>query len=288
MVNVPMLPYFEVRAAIAIAFTAVATYYDLANNKNVPSILLYAFVAIGVLFNLVTLTGEPVYAFAIPLAVFAMGFLFYRSGLFGSADAYTFTAISLLIPYADKQAYSLGTPYPFILSVITATTFLFGIAMLAKFIPYIVNRIKKGGLKLSNERKLSTALMAIALVLLVYTISRIPFLAGGQLVLMAFVIVMVLFFTIFRDEVMGSFVGEIAISKVENEDVLTIEKMDPETVKKFKLQPYVDETMMKRLKDSGLATVPVYTKLPAFEPYILIGLVISLFAGDVFFFLAGL
>ena len=46
-----LIPGETVRIVLALAGTAVATYFDLFNNKSIPNNVLYAFLAIAFLTN---------------------------------------------------------------------------------------------------------------------------------------------------------------------------------------------------------------------------------------------
>ncbi len=75
------MPGEIIRVLIAFIGTAVASYYDLYNKKNVPNNVLYGFLAIAFIVNLV-LFQEDLFWFSIAVALFfsAIGYIFYRVG----------------------------------------------------------------------------------------------------------------------------------------------------------------------------------------------------------------
>jgi len=80
-------------------------------------------------------------------------------------------------------------------------------------------------------------------------------------------------------------VESVQVSKLQEEDVLALEKMDASLVKKLKLQPLIDGKIILALKKSKVKAVPVYTGMPFFLPYLFLGLLLAVLFGDLLFYL---
>ncbi|MFA5077284.1 MAG: prepilin peptidase, partial [Candidatus Micrarchaeia archaeon] len=97
-----------VRVAIALAGTAAAAFYDLRNNRTVPDRVLYAFLALALLANLVYFQPEVfVYGIAAAALIFGAGYLSYKLGYVGEADVYVLTSLALLLPVFPSWAKAL-------------------------------------------------------------------------------------------------------------------------------------------------------------------------------------
>ena len=70
---------------------------------------------------------------------------------------------------------------------------------------------------------------------------------------------------------------KIPLSQVEPEDVIAIEAMDNDMVKKYGIKRLATESEIKRLKSLKIKELWVYTKLPAFLPFLCLGVILALF-----------
>ncbi|MBI5046931.1 hypothetical protein HZC07_04345 [Candidatus Micrarchaeota archaeon] len=84
------------------------------------------------------------------------------------------------------------------------------------------------------------------------------------------------FFMIFRDSLNQLLAEELPLSQVEPEDVLALEVMNKDLIARYKVQRLVTSSELTRLKKLKIQTVWVYTRLPPFIPFILLGMVASL------------
>ncbi|MFH1285373.1 MAG: prepilin peptidase [Candidatus Micrarchaeota archaeon] len=283
-----------IRIAIALIGCLLATYYDLFNQRNIPNNLTYPLVALGILVNLYPFSlaslAELLPVFAVSLVVFCIGYLFYLRGSIGGADILVFTALSLLLPSAPnalrilpQRALLLSLPsFPFILSLFILSGFLFALYMVAKYVLPAVRDMQRGRVK----TKKSNLLVGIFLVLLafafsvLYTNAAVP-LSPVYLVLFTFLLLSTGFFTLLKDHIAENyFIESVPVEKLEEEDVIMVEKLDVKLVSKFNIKPLLTRDNIERIKQSGLKLIPVYTKLPAFMPYILLALILSLVFGD--------
>ena len=285
----PEVPGLWLRAAAAVLFTGAAAYFDLFNRKWVPNSLLYAFAAVAVLSNIIFYDpAVSPYAIAFGAVAFLIAYPIYKMGQLGGADMFAFASIAALVPYFQTPllAPAQDVPYPFILSVLVPTSIFFMLHMLLRFIPYIAGRLRQGKIQLTPAKLAGPALLVVSFAIFVFVLSSLPFsLPQPFIFLLSFLFITLLFFSIFKDEIKASMAEKIPVSRLEEEDVLALEQMDQKVVKRLSLSPLLDAKEIALLKKSRLKSVPVYTGMPCFLPYLLLGLLFALLFGDMLFYI---
>jgi len=278
---------FEIaRLGVALAGTLAATYYDLTQNRTVPDWLTFGLVGIGMICAIITFDAASAVSVFVPVVfVIGIGYPLYRMGQIGGADVLLYAAIALLVPYAPKGLLVEAQPsylmqLPFILSIFLASGVLFGIVTFARYAPAALEALANGKVKLTKEQA------AYSLVMLAAGAAVSAFGIQGSMPVafvaaVVFSVVISVFFYVFKDFVARKFlVREVAIAQIDEEDVLAVEEMRPALVKKFGLQRLLTANEIAKLKKTGLKKFPVYKNLPAFTPYVLIALVLSVLFGD--------
>lgn len=285
-----VMPFEQLRILLALLGTAAATYYDVANNRNVPDILLYSFLAASIILNAVSPWGGLLYTFAVAALVFLSGWLFYRLGQLGGADVFVLASIALLLPAPPQSLLQqpAASPFqiPFILSVFSIAGFLFIITMLLLHLQPAISAYRKGKVKIPIMRWLYTAASAMLIITVFQLSAQYPFLPPFFTALVAIIMLASSFFMLFREFVRDQMIEMVKWRSIEPEDVLALEKLSPALVKKYKLPRVVGEPDLQRLRKAPIASWPVYKKMHVFLPYILIGLLASLLLGDIFAFFA--
>jgi hypothetical protein len=260
------------RIAIAILGTGAATYYDIFNNRNVPDNILYAFLIIAFLTNLVFLDMDVlIYACALTAILFAFGFVLYRSGQIGGADLFVACSITLLLPIHPSF---LGSPfnYPLIFSAFLYSGAAFAIYSLLFF----TNLIRK-----AKKAKPNYAYLVLILPYLLFTYIFIsaPFFSPVYFFIASLLLLSSIFFLVFKDAINEAVTAKVPLSKITDEDVLVKEKMAP-LMKKLEIGPVLGAEEMKKLRKAKVREVWIYATLPPFLPFLLIGLILSIFLGN--------
>jgi len=281
------VPGLEVRIFVALAFTAAAAYYDVFNKKWVPNYLVYAFIAVAVALNLLFFDPSiSAQALIFGAAAFALTYGLYKIGQLGGADVYVLASIAACLPYLPKPLLSAPqhVPYPFMLSVLAPTGVLFILHMVLRFVPLVFCQLSEGKVKFSIQKIAGPVMLAIAFSLFIATLLSLPIILPPSYVAMLLLLfAALLFFTLFKDEIKSSMVEEVPAAKLQEEDVLALEKMDQRLVKRLALQPLLTPKAIALLRKSKLKRVPVYTKMPFFLPYLLFGLLFSVLFGDLLY-----
>ncbi|MBI5158650.1 prepilin peptidase [Candidatus Micrarchaeota archaeon] len=281
------------RVAVAVAGCAAAACYDVFNKRNVPNNLTYVFVAMGVLlnfwqFDLTVFAGTA----AVALVVGVLSYLFYRTGQIGGADVLMFVGLAFLLPETRAgllqggQAQALFT-LPFIVSLFVSSGFLFMLGITLQFVPKAVRAVlqKKSGVKPANAAYAAIVLVAYAA--LAYVANGMGF-SPSYFAIVGVLVFCSAFIVTFRELIVNSMIENVGLKEIEEEDVLAIEKMDAKVVKKYRLQKLITLEQLKRLKETRLKKFPVFKHMPAFLPFLLGGLILSLLIGDVLAFLTQL
>jgi Flp pilus assembly protein protease CpaA len=266
------MPGELIRVLIAFIGTAVASYYDLYNKKNVPNNVLYAFLAVAFIVNLIFFQ-EDLFWFSIAAALFfsAIGYIFYRVGQLGGADVFVIASIMLLLPI-HPSFVGLAFNLPFIFSVIVFSGVLFAIYVMAYF-----------GYKLYKVEARANWL---------YLLMFIPYFLFAWVyvnsflfspVYFAFITILLfasIFFLMFKKPLMGVLSEPLPVTQLEEEDVLALDLMNKDLIERYKLKRLLTKKEIERLKKTKIEEVMVYTKLPPFLPFLLVGMVLGLLFGS--------
>lgn len=260
-----------VRMAVAIVGTAIATWYDVSNNKNVPNNLLYGFVAIAFLLSLLYYQQDIfLYGLVVSGVLFAIGYAFNRLGYIGGADVYTLAAIGLLLPIYPPHIKTLFN-FPPVFSIIITSGVLVALYF---FIYTLVNIILK-----KKEGRYEYLLILPVYVALMYFISTSGIFGLAYVFSMSVLVLSSILFMVYRTPVMEAMAKKVPIEKVGEEDIAAIELM-PELVKKYSIRRLLDAKEIERLKKLKLKELYIYSGLPPFLPFVLAALVITLVIGD--------
>ncbi len=269
-------------AAIAVAFTAACSYFDLFNKRNIPEKLLFAFLGASAVASFI-LNGQELFIQGAMQSVIiaGLGYLAYRAGQLGLADVFVLCSIAIIMPAVNLSAdwgyaaISFSVPavlLVFFVSVISFSyimaTYYFVKVMLAK-----TQSAKK--IQLWLDKKVLFVVAAIVFFVLAHTFAnKLIGMDGTKSIIGATFPVLMLFFGLFMPEIKDSMIEDVEVGKLELEDVVAVEKMDGAFVKKHNIGKLIDDKNLMAIKKSGLKRIPVYTGMPPFLPFILIGLLV--------------
>lgn len=271
------------RVAFAIAGCAALSYFDIFNRRNVPDRLLQAFLAVSLLLCAVSFSIETIaYSLAVALIAGTAGYFAYKMGQVGGADVYAIVSLSLLLPQ-KPELFRQGASFlslPPIITTLFYSILIFCIyIMLSKF-PAVFRALKKGDIAIPPIRMLEGG--ALAILYAVFLFSASQFLSLAYLLSFSIISIFAVFFLLFGQFLKKSFISFLPAKKIEEEDVLALEFMEKEIVKKYSLPSLVGSRELSRLKKLPLKKFAVYSKMPFFLPFLLLGFLISLFFGELF------
>ena len=277
------------RAAAMVLFLAAASYFDLFNKKNVPVAIPYAMVAVGFILNLLSFDANLILtSSAAALAVFAIGYLVYRTGQIGGADVLIFAGIALLLPESPAallpQAATISPlfSYPFIVPVFLISGFLAIIGLSLKYVPKVASGLAQGKVAIRPQSALTSAIIVISYLAVIYFFSQAGIIVPAQSALLLLLVLLAGFLTAFKDYISSTMVEWVPLGGIDEEDVIALHSLDPMLVSRLKLQPVLTPPELAKLKKSKLKKFPIYKGMPPFLPYILLAVLFLLIFGDPF------
>jgi len=275
------------RMFLAVAGTAAAAYYDIFNKKNVPDTLLYGFLGIALAVNIF---DPSAFLQNLPIAavMVASMYLLYRIGQLGGADVFVLAAIYAAIPTISGPLLGNGSQLdifgqfqlPSIVIITSIAALLFAIWIVLRYAPSALKKTFKGEVKFSAMQLAQAFILLLSFGAFIYMFSQLPSFSVNLVVLMEILFISAIFFTLYKDEIMGSMVRWK--KKAEAEDVLAIEMMDNKFLSRHSIGRLVDKGQLKRM--NRLKRKWPVLDLPMFLPYVLAALVVYLLFGSQFMY----
>ena len=280
-----LLQFETVRIGLALAGLLLASYYDLFNRRNVPNWLTYSMLALGFLLNVGTLDFQLVlWSSATALVVFAVGYLFYRAGQLGGADVLIFAALALLLPEAPTPLLpSGGEPlftYPFILSIFVLSGAFSIVGVSLRSVPAVLDALASGKARLDPASAVLALSILFSYAVALNFLNQTFGLPLAQTLLLASLALLTSFLVLFREQITDSMVDWVPLREIEEEDVLAVDKLDKELVRRHGLQRVLTPGEVEKLRRTGLKKFPVFKRMPPFVPYILLALLALAMFGD--------
>ena len=262
------MPGEAIRTFLAFFIVMVAAYFDVFNKKNIPDQVLYASLILAFLVNLFFYEAT-LFWFSLAVAAFfsAIGYLFYRIGQLGGADVIILASVMLLLPLHPSF---VGMPFnvPFIFSVIIFS----GVA----FALYVLGYYSFKLLETEAKPNLMYGLMLIPYLLFAYVYVGSFLFSPVYFAFISILLFASIFFLMFRESLNMLLAEELPIAQLEPEDVLALEIMNKDMIERYKIKRMVTQAEIDRLKKTKVTEVWVYTRLPPFIPFILIGMVLAI------------
>jgi len=271
-----MMNFELIRIAIAVVLTSIAAYED---NKTsyVSDWVLYALVGAGFLLDVLSFDLAFILS-VLPAALFIgiFGYFLWKGGSFGQGDVWLFLGLQLLLPEYPSFALVSLPSLPFAASVFLASS------VFALFGSTAFYAAKLAQQKLFDKHRVFALLGLGAGAVFFFNTTPIPPLGKAFFSLFTICAVFVaLFYQKIKENVL---IQWVSLKDVEDEDVLALEKLPKAFVKKEGLEKVATKSVWKKLqalsKAGKMRKFPVYKNLIRFNPYVLLGLIACLYAGD--------
>ncbi|VVB69889.1 Uncharacterised protein [uncultured archaeon] len=246
---------------IAILIFSVAAFQDY-KTSYVDDWLLLGLGILGLILNYFNLNAiQAIFYSVTGLIILALGFILNKLGQVGSGDIVAFLAIHLLIPFQPQIAL-IPNVFPFVLTVfINSMLFL----TLGSTITYLVF--------ITLNKKLIPEFNKAKFYIMLYIILDVFLLYFNQIkltMLLLVVEIIMIFFKVFEKSINSIIIQTVNAKEVMDEDIVIVKKNGIE--KKI--------LATGKQKENLRGTVKNYYFLPRLVPYILIGLIYSVFFGD--------
>ena len=242
---------FWIKATIIIIAGLIASYTDFKTGY-IHDWLTYPLILLGFIFMFIS--GEFYYSLLVFAIVFALGYLFYRTGKLGGGDVKLLAGIALFFPMYEG--------FPFVLLVMFFASLS---AMLIYGTKYFIYLVKT---KPQNLMRNSILAALFSLLISVFFWKQLSVAIGIFYVL--FVGSMSYIYREIIQENMYS--SRVKIKDLLDDDLVSL------GVDRSVIIPLDAKLLQKiRIERDANDEVIVYRKLPIFAPYILIGIIASLF-----------
>lgn len=284
-------PAFDVnflRIAALLIIAIVYACYDLFNRRNIPDMMAYGSVAIGIVFTLALWDVQQILYSAIVAAIVgALSYLLYKVGQMGLGDGFEFVAISLIVPMQPAPLLSAASQLglPFMLSVFVAT----GVAAIVLVPAYCIAHMRRGkrlapirGMKANTAAKASIMILAYGSLLLFVTYSfGFSIVAWAIIALIGVPSVVAI---IYEEEMKAQMVRWVYPRELEVEDFVAVELMGKKDIaffaKRYKEFGRVATKEMVGKLSSLRKKLPVYKNAIPLAFPTLIGIVAALLFGN--------
>lgn len=282
-----------VEIGVVIVVALVFAVFDIFNKRNVPDVVVYAAVIIGIGITILYNYSIIWVDFGIAIIVSLIGFLIYRAGFLGGGDVLELVFISLVIPFQPTPIYwgiyQFG--FPFVLSVAIAAGYT---ALIFMPLYYLLAKRIFAGNGLSSPRRRSMVLGAVLLIayiafaVLFYYVSNLSMAA----VVLIFILALVSFISlIFEKDIYSGMTTMVYPNKLGGGDMIALNLMNKSDILYFKKRDdrfgrLVTSQTLRRLKGVR-KMLPVYRDSVPFSLFILLGIIISLAIGNLILVIVG-
>lgn len=209
--------------------------------------------------------------------VLAIGIVVYYTGKMGGGDVKLLLGLTLLIPFWNGFFFPLIVLLTSTLIAISVLSAYYGIKYWAK---------KTNILKENQSRIIPTFLYLFVLLLYVVIAMNSQLFGLFQLLVVVIPLFLGVFYYAFESGIRKHFFLEhVKIDSLEEDEIIAFDEL-PENVRKkinWGAKRVLEETDIKQLQDVELKTIPVYRNLPRFGPFLLGGLVVSLWVPASFY-----
>jgi hypothetical protein len=283
------LEFLLLRLAAALAGTSVAAWQD-ARTSFIDDRVTGAMIALGGALCLIEVFGAVqrgadltpwVWVAAVALAIAVVGFFAWRAGQFGGGDVLLFLGLHLLLPFNPSAAARAASLYPFVVSILVAASF-FGAVWSAA---WYAKRLREE--RALNWRKNACAAAAVVLSAAVFAWASFSL---AQAAFFTALFASAFFLSLYKREIYDRVVVKrLPLREVEDEDVLAVDKLPRRLAAKYGIGRVLTKSEVAKLREVGrkekIRLWPVCRDLPRFAPFVLLGLVASLLAGDLVLFM---
>ncbi len=194
---------FLIEEILIVLISLLYLLYDIFNNRNVPSIVVYATIIIAIFM---TLLNWNVYyiveSFVIAILIVIFGyFALYKAGSLGLGDVLEFAAISMILTVQSSPIISQNVQYgiPFIISVLISSGISALILVPLYYIPKAIKKINHSILKdVTRSAMLKSITAAISYIVLIGILVAVNFIGVWGVLLLGLLMLGSIFTILFE------------------------------------------------------------------------------------------
>ncbi len=222
-------------------------------------------IVLGILISLLSGSWTNI---LVAIGLFIVLYGAYYFGKIGGGDVKLFVGIALLNPFND---------FLFLVGIM----FIAGISSLLFYSIYYLTKYflkKKGKIKIPNKKNLwKTILLFGMLIIYFYFGMAAGFFDLTTILFIGLPLIAGLLFFMLQDEIKKEFFEKrISLEKLEEDEVISMNSNTQKILDLFKTKQIIGELEIIKLKKMKIKSVVVLRKLPAFGPFIFIGVLISI------------
>ncbi|MEM4261555.1 MAG: A24 family peptidase [Candidatus Diapherotrites archaeon] len=255
-----------IRTITLITATGIAAYTDYKTGYIYDTITK-PLILIGAILNIIE---NNYYAFLLPIIIYLIGYLLYKTGKIGGGDVNLYTGIAMIMP-SENNSFIINSILFATITAITYVSTYYTIKYAQKGIEIEINKdnIKKAIIL----GTLITAYTIIAIITptnnTIKTIAQITYIP---------LILGCIYIALEKGIKKEFFLKEIKTSEAEEDEIIAKEFIDKKTMDKTKnlLKEVMQPKEIKELEKIGIKKILVYRDLPKFGPFIFIGTIIAL------------
>ncbi len=285
-----MLP-FVYRVAVLLAIAALYAAFDVFNKRNVPNAFVYITVIIGAIITLSYPLHIAEISLLIALAIAGIGYVVYKTGFLGAGDVFEFIAISMVMPiqpaplFASTQQFGL----PFILSVFIVTGYVSALLVVLYYLVFTKRSPLEKGIGIKRGKIIASLALIVAysmLLLLIKTVAGATLVSVGivLLILVPSVVIM-----LYEKKINARMARMVYPRELEEGDMIAAGLMAKEDISYFRKKyrrfgRLVTGEMIEKLSKER-RKLPVYRNAAPLALFVLVGIIIALFFGNIIFLL---
>lgn len=280
-----------VRIVSIIAIAFVYMLFDIFNNRNVPSIFVYATLAYGAALTILYFNYAYIaLSLGIAAATFGIGYAIYKIGNIGFGDISELTAISLMLPIQSVPllASVLQLNLPFMFSIIISSGLAALVIVPLYYIPKSRRMVKSSITKLiSAKQELKAMIIGITYMIFIGVLSFTGFITLYGIIILALLMFGSMFTILFEKPITESMISYVPAVHLQEEDMIAMNIVPPHLKKEMSAKikhfaPLVSKKMLAEIKEKQIEDkLPVYRNGIPFAVPIFIGVVLSILFGNI-------
>jgi len=268
LVKYVIMPNELVRIGVSLLILAIASYFDLFKEKNIPNNFLYASVIVSLVIGIIAPIEISGFAVAQAMIIGIITYIFYKVGYLGGAEMFILPSLALLLPIPPVMT-GIFLNVPFILFIMLFSGFLFALTNLV----YFSYKLAKAKVKLKINLEAAAMLAMVIVFSLVYSYS--PVFNPAIILLVVSLGLMSALYYSYKEEIEEMMTQEVSIDDAE-EEVASMRKANKEIKEILKDSPVITESKLKLLKKEGVRRISVLRGMPPYMPFLLAGEILAL------------
>ncbi len=284
---------FFIRIISLIAIGIVYFLFDIFNKRNIPSTIVYLFLAYSIILTILYLNINLIFISSLLcIAVITLGYAIYKIGFIGFGDITELASLSLIFPFFSKPLlYNISQlNIPLVISIVLNSGFIAIILIPILYIIKYKTHFKKPLLSSITNKALFKAGL-IATMYSIFILFLVVFFGLFYIGIMI-IVVFAIFSTIlmlFETAITNTMVEYVDVKEFKEDELIAANLLDQKEIKMLKKEfkhfnRLITPTLISEMKQKKFSKkLPVYKEPIPFASIIFLGLIITILFGNVLF-----